>query len=169
MELDINGLILDNAYVQSGTLCGDRSEFNIRNVMSEGGAVRLDSIVLVIDGFSSVRAELVSRKVLGVNNTVKQMKGRQLYKSELADFTARLTGEEWDIVSADLSRPGTVSFTLSFGDGGLFSFTAKCGGVSAFSRSPEERVFGNGRGFRKWMKAPRFPGIFSKNFAKQKH
>ena len=106
MNYDVREFIFDNAYVQAGAFRGESLELEVRNVLAQKGTVSLDRVTLTVNGFSPVRVQSVSRKALGVNNTVKQIKGRQLYKSELTGFVSRLTGEDWDIVSADLSRPG---------------------------------------------------------------
>ena len=169
MQYYIEGLIFDNAYVQAGTFRGESLELEVRNVLAQKGTVSLDRVTLTVNGFSPVRVQSVSRKALGVNNTVKQIKGRQLYKSELTGFVSRLTGEDWDIVSADLSRPGTAEFTLCFGDGGLFSFIARCSDISAVSDCPAEKVTGYGKSSLFRDKFPRFMEKFSKKSPGNKH
>lgn len=169
MNYDVRELIFDNAYVQAGAFRGESLELEVRNVLAQEGAVSLDRVTLTVNGFSPVRVQSVSRKALGVNNTVKQIKGRQLYKSELTGFVSRLTGEDWDIVSADLSRPGTAEFTLCFGDGGLFSFIARCGDISAVSDCPAEKVAGYGKSSLFRDKFPRLMEKFSKKFPGNKH
>lgn len=169
MNYDVRELIFDNAYVQAGAFRGESLELEVRNVLAQEGAVSLDRVTLTVNGFSPVRVQSVSRKALGVNNTVKQIKGRQLYKSELTGFVSRLTGEDWDIVSADLSRPGTAEFTLCFGDGGLFSFIARCGDISAVSDCPEEKTAGYGKPSHFREKFSRFMEKFSRNSPGDKH
>lgn len=169
MNYDVRELILDNAYVQAGTFSGESLELDVRNVLAQKGTACLDRVTLTVNGFSPVRVQSVSRKALGVNNTVKQIKGRQLYKSELTGFVSRLTGEEWDIVSADLSRPGTAEFTLCFGDGGLFSFIARCSDISAVSDCPAEKVAGYGKSSLFRDKFPRIIEKFSNKFPGNKH
>ena len=148
LKYDIHQLILDDAYVHEGTLSGNTIELTMAGVLAETGKELLvfDRIRLVMTGFSLVTAESLTRRALAVNNTVKQIKGRRLYKSEMPDFTARLTGEEWDIVSFDFSDERTAAITLCFSDGGLFSFTARCSKIYACTDSVGRKISGgNGR------------------------